>query len=66
VRLHAVAAHRLTDLERGEAADHVGPGQEAEQQRGQRGHQRAECQVLEDAQEAELRRQRLQPQGEAH
>jgi hypothetical protein len=61
VRLHAVAAHRLADLQRGEPADHPRAGGQADQQRGHRGHHGAEGEVLEHAQEAEFRRQRLQP-----
>ena len=56
VRLHAVVADRLADLQLGQAADHPGPEGQADQQRRHGRHHRAEGQVLEDAQEAEFGR----------
>jgi hypothetical protein len=54
--LHAVAAHRLADLQLGEPADDPRAEGQPDEQRGQRGHHRAEGDVLEHAQEAELLR----------
>ena len=65
VRLHAVVADRLADLQRGQAPDDPGPERQADQQRRHRRHHGAEGQVLEDAEEAELGRELLQPLGEA-
>jgi hypothetical protein len=59
VRCNAVAADRLADLERSQAADHPRPGRQAHQQRGQSGHHGAKGQVLEHPEETELGRERL-------
>jgi hypothetical protein len=61
VGFHAVAAHGLAYLQRGQHADHARARDQADDQGRQRGHHGAQRQVLEHAQEAELRRQALQP-----
>src|SRR6185369_17553495 len=65
VRLDAVRADRLADLQLGEAADHPRPEDEADDERRQRRHHRTEGDVLEDAHEAELGRERAQPLRQA-
>jgi hypothetical protein len=64
VRLHRVFADGLAYLQRDQPADHKGPGQQADQQRRERGHHGAESQVLEHPEEPELGRNRLEPLGQ--
>ena len=52
-------------IQRSQPADEIRPGHQADDQRRQRGHHRAEGQVLKDPQEPELGSQALQPQGQA-
>jgi hypothetical protein len=61
VRLHAIAANGLADLERREHADHLGARHQANEQRRHGRHHGAEGEVLEHPKKAELGRQPLQP-----
>src|SRR6476660_8005431 len=65
MRLDAVRADRLADLERRQAPDHPRAEHQTDQERRHRRHHGAKGDVLEHAHEAELGRVRLQPLGEA-
>ena len=65
VGLHRVFANRLADLQRSQAANEIRTGDQAHEQRGERGHDGAKRQVLEHPQETEFGRQALQPEGQA-
>ena len=51
VRLRAVVAHRLADLVGGELADHVGPEDQRDRERGEAGEHRAQRDVAEDVEQ---------------
>ena len=64
VRLHGVFADRLADFERRQTPDHERPGDQADQQGGQRRHHGPEGQVLKHPEKTEFGRQGLQPLGQ--
>jgi hypothetical protein len=59
VRLRAVVAYRLPDLVRGELADHRRPGEERDDERGERREHGAQRDVAEDVERAHVLREIL-------
>ena len=63
--LHGVFTNRLANLERYQPANDERPGDEANQQRRERGHDGPQREVLKHPEKAPIGRSALQPLGQA-